>query len=401
VVAYGYVSSTSADSGGSPVITDQTWAWDGYDWIARTGSTFMFDMREKAEAIWNFTDINIPAGYRVQFRRNGANHPVMWLASEGVIVNGVIDLNGVNGRWTFLDIERPRGGPGGFDGGLGGDPTVLPQAGLGPGGGARGVSGVDSGNGAAGRHATSLTDGVYGTAFAQPLLGGSGGGGGYYPNLAVSNPGEGGGGGGAILIASSRDIVVNGSIEAKGGSGGVPTGGTPGTGGAGSGGTVRLVADRVTCMSGTINVGNTGDGKGRVRLEGLIRQVDPARIIGTYSGSVPVAGSVLTQAGGRLTFTKVAGENVADPPRGDEANPDVTFTAEGTVEIEVSAMNVPNGTPVTVTIDHSIAGTIDLPEAGEVTLQQGKAIFTATIPAGTGKMQAFATYDVGGTPPAP
>lgn len=74
-------------------------------------------------------------------------------------------------------------------------------------------------------------------------------------------------------------------------------------------------------------------------------------------------------------------------------NPDVVFTADGAVDIEVHALNVPDGTPVTVTLNHSIAGVINLPA---VTLQQCKATFTATIPAGQGVMQAFATYNVGG-----
>ena len=61
--------------------------------------------------------------------------------------------------------------------------------------------------------------------------------------------------------------------------------------------------------------------------------------------------------------------------------------------MEVEAINVPDGTPVTVTIDHSTAGLINLPA---VTLQQCKATFTVTIPAGTGRMVANATYNVGG-----
>ena len=79
--------------------------------------------------------------------------------------------------------------------------------------------------------------------------------------------------------------------------------------------------------------------------------------------------------------------------------PDVIFTAEGEVQIEVNATNIPDGTPVTVTINHSSSAVpINLLA---VSLQQGKATFTHNIPAGQGVMQAFATYNVGGPPPAP
>jgi hypothetical protein len=133
-------------------------------------------------------------------------------------------------------------------------------------------------------------------------------------------------------------------------------------------------------------------------LEAFVRQTTSSLVKGVTSQSVPVLGSVLTQAGGRLHFDKVAGNNVVYPPTANLLNPDVVFTAAGEVQIEVQALNIPEGTPVTVTINHSIAGVINLPA---VTLQQSKAVFTANVPAGSGVMQAFATYNVGGPAPQP
>lgn len=81
-----------------------------------------------------------------------------------------------------------------------------------------------------------------------------------------------------------------------------------------------MVADRIILgPSAVINPGDTlANGMGRVRLEAYIRQIPNAatQIKGSKRLSVPVVGSILAQAGGRLSFAKVAGENVANPPKG-------------------------------------------------------------------------------------
>lgn len=352
-------------------------------WFGRAGSTYTFDLNSKVDSVWNFTSITIPSGCTVNFKKNAANTGVLWLASENVVINGRIELSGGGGGTSYGDLTVGVGGPGGFDGGMPGEP------GKGPGGGPPGASPASDG-----LHTDINGAGPYGNLFAQPAVGGSGGGGKLgWPHAN----GAGGGGGGAIVIASTRDITVNGTIASVGGGGG----GGGGRAGFGSCGLIRLMADRVSFgPNGILDAAlpyldaNPG-GKGRLRVEAYARQIpNPAgQLRGSYSLSVPVVGTVLTQAGGRLVFRKVAGNTVANPPKGDELNPDVVFSASGPVEIEVEAFNIPEGTPVTVTLQHSLAGTITL---GPEPLVHWRARFNATIPAGSGKMEASATYDVGG-----
>ena len=370
---------------------DDTWEWDGNDWTKKAGSTMTYDLSAKADAIWHYTTISIPSGVTLSFTRNVANTPVVWLASENVQIDGILNLNGqaASAVGTSGRTSNPaKGGPGGYDGGEGGIASSVPGlAGSGPGGGAGGAT-----TSAAGANATHV--GTYGSAFAIPLIGGSGGGGGA--RGASADGGKGGGGGGAILIASTKDITLTGSILAQGGAGG--TAGS--AGGAGSGGTVRLVGDRVLATSGIINTnaGGASTNSGRVRLEGFVRQSTPANLTGNVSQSVPVEGSALSQAGARLFIDTVAGQNIASQPTGNTVNPDVIFSQAGNITITVHAQNIPDGTPVTVTINHSTAGVINLPASGSVTLQACAATFTTTVPAGQGTIQAFATYTVGGTP---
>jgi len=381
------VVSHGSFTSGSAVLIADTFERRGGDWYGAAGIVD-YEMGGNVDGIWNYTSINVPQGTNVRFLKGNANHGVLWLASESVTIDGVLNVSGSPGTAQgTLNSARAGGlgGPGGYDGGTCG-PAI---AGNGPGGGPPGARPASNG-----LHADASGAGPYGTLFAQPALGGSGGGG--HNGAGSTAGGSGGGGGGALVIASSSDISVNGSILAKGGAGG-GTNATGGYGGDGSGGLVRLVGDRVILgAAAVIDAGDTTTtGKGRVRIEGYVRQIPNAatQVKGSSSASVPVQGSVLNQAGGRLRFAKVDGVNVANPPKGDEINPDVIFTATGAVDIEVHAINIPDGTPVTVTINHSLAGVITLPA---VTLLQCKAVFTATIPAGSGLMQAFATYNVGG-----
>jgi len=354
--------------------------------FGRAGNSYTFDLGTKTDAVWNFTSINIPSGCTVNFKKNAANTGVLWLASENVNINGKIDVSGGGGATIYSPLIATGGvgGPGGFDGGQPGEP------GQGPGAGPAGPSPASDG-----LHADASGGGPYGNLFAQPAVGGSGGGGKFGSPYAN---GGGGGGGGAVVIASSRDIALNGTISALGGAGGGNNGPRAGSG---SCGLIRLVADRVifgpaALLEAVMPFSDSNPvGQGRLRVEAYVRQIpNPAgQLRGSSSLSVPVVGTVLTQAGGRLVFRKVAGANVANPPKGDELNPDVTFSANGPVEIEVESFNIPDGTPVTVTLKHSLAGTITV---GPVPLVHWRARFTATIPAGSGKMEASATYDVGG-----
>ncbi len=245
-----------------------------------------------ASGILNYTDINIPAGVTVTFKKNKLNTPVYLLVSGNVNIAGGIDLRGGSAKHSGTygdgvlgdDGEPGVGGPGGFDGGRGGrdDAAYRPEvvnggAGQGPGGGPGGVVGSNLctpmtsaysyypyHGGGAGHAQAAYRNGSkycgalsnvgpqfygkpYGSDLLQPLIGGSGGGGGRGgTNFSGSG---GGGGGGAILIAANGTINLTGWITVIGGDGGGYAGGSGGTangawGAGGSGGSIRLVATR-------------------------------------------------------------------------------------------------------------------------------------------------------------
>jgi hypothetical protein len=363
-----------------------TWLWDGTNWAIESDSTYPFDMAAKPSGVWNFTTIDIPAGVTVNFLRNLTNTPVQWLASGNVNISGSLNLNGENGR-ASTNVESGNealGGPGGFNGGLGGrifsiSSSFVGTSGGGPGGGAAGAgSGLAGGNG--------TYSGVYGNAFIQPIIGGSGGGG--SGSTASSNGGNGGAGGGAILIASSRDLQVSGAIRANGGSGS----GIVSAGGSGSGGAIRLIADRVL-GSGILSAsGNGVNGNGRIRVEGYFRPLTAANVSPSPSASAPTETFVGLGTGMALTIASVDGAGVRQPPLANTADPDVIFTKAGVVTITVAGTNIANGTPVTLRLTTS-SGTQILPAPGApaIRMNANTAIFTATVPAGVGTIQAYAT----------
>lgn len=218
------------------------------------------------------------------------------------------------------------------------------------------------------------------SSYLQPLIGGSGGGGEGSSDVEHGNGG--GGGGGAILISSSRDITVNGEIRADGGVGA----------GSGSGGAIRLVGDRVTING---NLFAQGENKGKIRIEGYIRNgldhTQPAAI-----GSFPVPTQSF-ETNAALLITKVAGQNVNQPPTGSTLAPDVVFMEAGPISVSVQSVNVPNGASVNLRITVG-TGTITKPGDGEppVTLIGGTATFTNIIvPKGIGTIQASATFTLG------
>ena len=94
----------------------------------------------------------------------------------------------------------------------------------------------------------------------------------------------------------------------------------------------------------------------------------------------------------QMFTASVDGVNVANPPTGSSVNPDVVFSDTGEVTVVVTGTNVPDGSPVRLRIVYS--GTIvNLPGDGQpdVTMTGGSASFTATLPGGTGNIQAFVT----------
>ena len=363
-----------------------TWFWNGTDWSLWSNKTQLFDMTSRPSGVYNFTSINIPAGVTVGWViTNLAFPPVRWLATEDVVINGAID---VSGQFAANDLPPgvpARGGPGGYDGGLGAirfssSASYVGQPGKGPGGGEPGTAPQTNPNlrdAKPGEYASK-----YGNAFLQPLLGGSGGGGGS--SSADWDGGRGGGGGGAIMISSSRDIILNGVVRANGGE---YQWSNASYGGRGSGGGILLRADRVT-GPGSLEAygGHPNNPNGRIRVEAYTRTLTggqtPPAIVG-----LPAANGELNQAG-TLRITSVDGANVVQPPTGNLLTPDVVFSDPGAVAIVVNATGIPNGTPVTVTITTATS----IITAGPQNLQNGTAMLTATVPAGTGTVQATAQY---------
>ncbi len=385
----GYMRSTGQIS--------TNYAWDGTNWDRINGGAVFFDMRDKLDGIWNFTTIDIPAGVDVYFARNTGNTPVQWLASGEVSINGSIFLDGQNGFASRLDLVTAKAGPGGFDGGLGGiafdnSGSYSGTPGKGPGGGGAGTSPFDN-NLDGGQ--PGLYYNTYGNNFLIPLLGGSGGGG--TSSSETENGSGGGAGGGAILIASSRDITLNGTIFARGGDYIYDSSGTVDDySGHGSGGGVKLVADRLLGF-GTINVrggGNTGtNAEGRIRLEGFERQLEGNAHSRQPSTSTPVTENYATfmTTQPSLSITQVAGEAVTQPPSGNTGTPDVVFSNGGTINVLVEGTNVPDGTVITVRVSFA-GGAVNLPSAGQVTMNAGSAVVTGIIPSGVGTLEAFAEF---------
>lgn len=391
-----------------------SWQWDGADWTRTAVSPYVFDMSEKPDGIWHYTSIDIGRTV-VEFEPNAANTPVVWLASEDVIVEGHISLDGEDG---FIDdesqVDTPaRGGPGGYAGGLGGyyvaaDGDNGPGfAGLGPGGGG-GTSLEAQSDEWDGFH--GQFNQTYGSESSQALVGGSGGGGGrtvsYNEFSEWGRGGNGGGGGGALLLASSGDIFLTGRITALGGEGGLAryqqndssflrTGST--RGGSGSGGAIRLVADRVLgngILDTRINVAFRHDhddgpeSRGRSRVEAYFHEV---RTLGNAGTSFAFPRPTLLGADApQLRIDRIAGQNVSVQPSSAPAAPEVVFSNDGPVTVEVVGQNLPDGTLVNL----RVTSNSEIIEPASVALSGGSASFSVSVPAGVGTVQAFADWSV-------
>lgn len=324
--------------------------------------------------VFNFTTINVPTGVTVRFTRNGANTPVILLATGNVTIDGALDVSGESGT----AFGRPgRGGPGGFEGGAGADglTTVLAGFGLGPGSGGPGNGSTAGGGG--GGYLTSGTGGSvcqgctgaatavaggggpgYGSVALRPILGGSGGGGGG-ALVNQSAGGGGGGGGGAVVIGSSTSITVNSfpAVRANGAIGSGGTGTNGGGGAGGSGGAIRLIAPTIAGNGRLEATGGSGGqfgggsgGNGRIRLEATTL---------TYTGSTtPLTTTALPQpvfpgtGQPALTIASLGGIAAPATPSGSIlAAPDILLPTGTTnpVEVVLTASNIPLGTAILVT----------------------------------------------------
>jgi hypothetical protein len=372
-----------------------------------------------ADGIFNFTSVDIPSGVTVRFQKNTANTPVTWLVAGDVTLNGSIVLSGTAstatgaaGNGNLGDDTIPGlAGPGGFDGGRGGDVNARGGNGLGPGAGISGSgrcsssgfggSGAGFGGSGGNSHVNCLTTGgpTYGSATLLPLIGGSGGGGGYGGG-SFSGTG-GGGGGGAMLIAATGTVTVTGSITANGGSSGQSSGvDCGGTGGGGSGGAIRIVATTIagngaiTAAGGSIGsnscdsrgTGGNGSG-GRIRLEAEVFQRTAATSPG-YSFAQPQ--EIFVAGLPSLRIASVAGMPAPAQPTGSA---DILLP-EGTpnpVTVLFETTNVPLGNTVQLTvtpatgpavsvISNAISGTdASGSTSADVDIPTGPSVLSATV----------------------
>jgi hypothetical protein len=339
------------------------------------------------DGIFNFTTVNVETGATLKFIKNTQNSPVTILTTGDITIDGTVNVGGQVGNYIIPGV----GGPGGFDGGVGGVVKEMGKRGEGPGGGVGGspttsydygggggeggAYSVSGGNGSK-RHSEAPGGGgsvAYGNKRIIPLLGGSGGAGGGGTTNDVA--GAGGGGGGAILFASSGTIVINGAIYANGGGGAngqnalsaQSSYGGGGGGGGGAGGAIRIVTSHLS-GNGTINAiggiggytrqystdyrGGTGS-LGRIRVE----YITTDRTTGTNPPfSSGYALSVTPVDMPSLSITSIAGVNVPTVPMGDFNAPDVVlpYGTTNPTSVVVSAENIPVNTEVTVTANPSV-----------------------------------------------
>ena len=240
---------------------------------------------------------------------------------------------------------------------------------------------------------------IYGNSFLIPLLGGSGGGGTYgtYPSAAQSRAG--GGGGGAILVAASGSILLNGSINAQGGSSFlVNSGYGPSSGGgAGSGGAVRLVAlnlgglGNIAAQGGTVS-GALAGGSGRVRFD-TYQNNFAGTINGVFSQGfqpiiIPVAGQ-----GAQLAVTSVGGVPISASPTGVLSTPDAVLSAQqnNPIPIVVQCSNLPLNTQITVSVKPANSAAVSATGYNTTgTLASSTAAISINMPRGGGLIYATA-----------
>ncbi|MEM7054529.1 MAG: hypothetical protein AAF446_08265 [Pseudomonadota bacterium] len=391
-----------------------------------------------ADGVFNFTELNIPAGVTVTFTPNALNTPVTILVSGDATIDGTIDVSGFTaapsvgaGDGNVGDDGLPgRGGPGGFAGGRGGagDPSDadngprMAQSGLGPGGGIASTTDLDNqfcyGSGGAfatqGEISSSCRPNTFADAYGNPdllpLVGGSGGSGGHGGSGTVGSGG--GGGGGALLLAVSGTLTINGQLLADGGSGGdlghdwfSNDFGSVGAGG--SGGAIRLVATTISGNGGINAIGGTAGsfsnarpgeadgGNGRIRLEAesllFAQATDPS-----FTTSEP--GELFVVGLPEIRIASVAGIAAPASPTG---NADIILPSDtpNPVEVVIESVNVPLGNTLTVILT---------PPAGEpvetisTALQgmdpNGVATASVNLPDGGSVLLATLSFSVADSP---
>ncbi len=300
-----------------------------------------------ADGVLHYTHIKIPAGITVSFARNAANTGVVLLATEAVVISGILDVSGAGptgGVGAFAAVGG-LAGPGGGDGGSalvgGGALSGLGAAGGGSHATCRGAGGGSwiRASGAGACPCAVIPEDV--TGFELPLTGGSGGG--------AADGDAGGGGGGFVVVASNVSIRVEGAIRARGGVGGPK-------GGSGGGGAVRLVAPLID-GAGELDTrapdcearcdAATCGAPGLVRLEA--DEVDPG-LVGRITAAFSVGPPGPIDLGRSVRILSVAGQSpAASAAHGHLLDP-VAVNDGTSVAILVEGRGISAGAPVVLVV---------------------------------------------------
>lgn len=361
-----------------------------------TPGTFIFDplalgLHPSVENVFNFTTINIGAGVTVKLTSKVLTGPIYWLAQGAVTITGTVDASGETGYTVTNNISDrvpAAGGAGGYSGGVGGNASLPPTAGNGPGGSAGTISNDPAG-------VAQFGGAFTGSQYLIPLIGGSGGGGAVPGGCLIFGP-AGGGGGGAILIASSVSITLNNtsstSISVQGGNGGPSCSGSiPG----GSGGAVRLVAPTIALPNVIPAIDARGGtylgGSGVVRLESFnLTFPNPGNVYGRLITSPPFKVVPPSTGPSALKVTSVNGVSINANPF---SFPDTTINSSSAVMVNVQAQNIPVGTvPKIIVMSETGPDQTVNCSALAGTIQQSTCSASITFPTGGSRGFVKATW---------
>lgn len=239
-----------------------------------------------------------------------------------------------------------------------------------------------------------------------PLVGGSGGGGGAGGPNGWSLPGSGGGGGGgALMIVAAGSVTLNGTVNARGGNGGVINNGectdypaatradAGGAGGGGAGGAVRILTP-VFGGSGSINVGGGLGGCRTGNGGGYLDQYNAGGHGGVGRSSVEIVagGTFSLSAIPTLAITSIGG--VAVPPNPSGAG-DVSLPGElpNPATIDIAASGIPVGAVVKLTLSQPYGDKVTVNASALAgTLQASTSTGSINIPSGSSVLMASTTY---------
>lgn len=397
------------------------------DVVYQAGGDYVIDLALEGvydPVLWvvilDYNTLTIEAGATVRFTNHASRAPVVIRAVGPIVIAGELNLDGADGHTGVETPSYAEPGPGGFRGGIGNFPgtTLVESDGFGPGGGWRTSDSNNIYCGSA-SHATlganSSTHGqsgsLYGSGFANPLIGGSGGTAcrGLDSNNSDDHHISGGGaGGGALLIGSDSSIDLVGTISAGGGNSGymIQDGSSEQLGrAAGSGGAIRVASPVITWQGAgdilTTRGGESLGGHGWIRVEtngtpvgGAVPSFPAAFHSTTLGEFLP---NTLPTVSLVAVLNKGTGEWVPidQDPRGVFENPgdaDVRLGQTGLRIFKVEGHGVPLGSPLHIRVAYAngLSTTDSTHTMGTVTgstLATSWTNFTLDFSAGAGTIQ--------------